>query len=259
MLKPAHPRPAAPARASARHSRCPGASAHDRDPAARTACGWPARPWCPLAARAQAVAERVSVHARQRPAAPPSSAPAAPALPASGCPPSWIACAPARSAGASSGRTSIPAVCPVLDTGKTAPGVDSRPGSRPGCSRVRPWHAAAIVVLDRSRSSLCRAEQGGPGQPTVRNARCAGLRGRQCYAVASADDGAIALTRPASHLIGSSSGLRPEAGGPGQKATCPARQVRGGQRKGRPCRRTLPRDGSADHADDQCVPSGQGI
>jgi hypothetical protein len=155
--------------------------------------------------------------------------------------------------------TSIPAVCPVLDTGKTAPGVDSRPGSRPGCSRVRPWHAAAIVVLDRSRSSLCRAEQGGPGQPTVRNARCAGLRGRQCYAVASADDGAIALTRPASHLIGSPSGLRPEAGGPGQKATCPARQVRGGQRKGRPCKRTLPRDGSADHADDQCVPSGQGI
>jgi hypothetical protein len=107
--------------------------------------------------------------------------------------------------------TSIPAVCPVLDTGKTAPGVDSRPGSRPGCSRVRPWHAAAIVVLDRSRSSLCRAEQGEPGQPTVRNARCAGLRGRQCCAVASADDGAIALTRPASHLIGSSSGLRPEA------------------------------------------------
>ena len=106
-------------------------------------------------------------------------------------------------------RTSIPAVCPVLDTGKTAPGVDSRPGSRPGCSRVRPWHAAAIVVLDRSRSSLCRAEQGGPGQPTVRNARCAGLRGRQCYAVASADDGAIALTRPASHLIGIV--VRPEA------------------------------------------------
>jgi hypothetical protein len=31
---------------------------------------------------------------------------------------------------------------------------------------------------------------------------------------------------------------------------CPARQVRGGQRKGRPCRRTLPRDGSADHTDD---------
>jgi len=204
--------PARGARACpAGHSRCPGASAHDRDPAARTACGWPARPWCPLATRAQAVAERVSVHARQRPAAPPSSAPAAPALPASGCPPSWIACAPARPAGASSGLHLDSRRLPVLDTGKTAPGVDSRPGSRPGCSRVRPWHAAAIVVLDRSRSSLCRAEQGGPGQPTVRNARCAGLRGRQCYAVASADDGAIALTRPASHLIGSSSGLRPEA------------------------------------------------
>jgi hypothetical protein len=64
-------------------------------------------------------------------------------------------------------------------------------------------------------------------------------RGRQCYAVA---------TRAASHLIGIV--VRPEAGGPGQKATCPARQVRGGQRKGRPCRRTLPRDGSADHTDD---------